>query len=49
MKEKAAGNDGSDLVLSLDESRGINDDVYVVHYDMSDVGMLAIESSADLQ
>ncbi len=38
MTEKTAGNDNSELVLSLDEARGINDDVYVVHYDMSEIG-----------
>jgi hypothetical protein len=38
MNEKTAINDNSELVLSLDEARGINDDVYVVHYDMSDIG-----------
>lgn len=41
MSENAVGNDNSDLVLSLDEATGENDDVYVVHYDMKDVGKLA--------
>lgn len=39
MTEKAAGNhDNSQLVLSLDTDTGQNDDVYVVHYDLSEIG-----------
>lgn len=38
MTEKTVGNDNSQLVLSLDEATGQNDDVYVVHYDLSDIG-----------
>ena len=39
MTEKAAGNyDNSQLVLSLDTVTGQNDDVYVVHYDLSEIG-----------
>ncbi|ETN40720.1 uncharacterized protein HMPREF1541_05000 [Cyphellophora europaea CBS 101466] len=37
MTEKTVGNDNSQLVLSLDEATGQNDDVYVVHYDLSDI------------
>lgn len=40
MREKTAGDKGSELILSLDEATGFNDDVYVVHYDMSDIGEL---------
>lgn len=39
MTEKTAGNhDNSQLVLSLDTTTGRNDDVYVVHYDLSEIG-----------
>jgi hypothetical protein len=38
MTEKTAGsNDNSDLVCSLDDANSTNDDVYIVHYDLSDV------------
>jgi hypothetical protein len=43
MTEKTAGNlDNSQLVLSLDAEAGQHDDVYVVHYSLEDVGMLAV-------
>lgn len=38
MTEKSESNDNSELILSLAESEGHFDDVYVVHYDMTDVG-----------
>lgn len=40
MTEKTAGNhhDNSQLVLSLDTASGQSDDVYVVHYDLTDIG-----------
>lgn len=40
MTEKTAGNhhDNSDLLLSLDAASGQSDDVYVVHYDLTDIG-----------
>lgn len=40
MTEKTAGNhhDNSQLVLSLDTASGRSDDVYVVHYDLTEIG-----------
>lgn len=43
MTEKTAGNhDNSQLLLSLDDETALQDNVYVVHYSLDDVGELDV-------
>lgn len=47
MTEKTAGNhDNSQLLLSLDDENAQQDDVYVVHYSLEDVGELSVQHGA---